>query len=55
MIVPQPTPNSRATAATDSPSRPTRSAATARARSVSDARGAIASDVSDHVDASHSG
>jgi hypothetical protein len=38
MIVPQATPNARATAATDSPSRPTRRAAVARARSVSDAR-----------------
>jgi hypothetical protein len=46
------TPISRAT---DSPPRPTRSVAAARARWVSDARAAIASDVSDQVETLHCG
>ena len=44
-----PTPNSAAAAAIESPSTLTISAIRARARSVSDARGAISSTVSDHV------
>ena len=44
----QPTPNSRATSATVSSSSPTRRQISRRARSVSDARGAMCGDVSDH-------
>jgi hypothetical protein len=45
IAVRQPIPNSRATAATDVPSCPTRRQISARARSVSDARAAIADEV----------
>jgi len=55
ITVAQPTPNSRATAATACPSRPTRRQAWARARSVHDARGAIAGCVSVQVCCSHWG
>ena len=51
MIVCQPTPYSTATAATSWPSCPTRRHASARARSVSDARGRISSLSSDQVPA----
>ena len=47
--MPQATPNSAATWATECPSCPTRRHASTRARSVSDARGRIAGDVSDQV------
>jgi hypothetical protein len=53
MIVCQPTPYSTATAATSWPSSPTRRHASARARSVSDARGRMCSLVSDQVFAAH--
>jgi hypothetical protein len=49
MAAAQDTPNSRARAATESSSAPTRRHISARARSVSTARGAIHSDRSDHV------
>ncbi len=53
MIVLQPTPKSRVTAVTDSPLRPPSSAARARARSVSDARCVIASEVSKQLTTVH--
>ena len=49
ITVPQATPNSAATWATECPSSPTRRHASTRARSVSDARGRIAGEVSDQV------
>jgi hypothetical protein len=49
------TPNAAATWATECPSSPTRRHASARARSVIDARGRIASLVSVHVEAAHAG
>ena len=55
MIVCQPTPYSTATAATSWPSSPTRRHASARARSVSDARAPMCSLVSVQVRAAHAG
>ena len=54
IAVPHPIPNSRATAATDAPSSPTRRHTSARARSVSDARAAITGQVSVQVLVGHS-
>jgi hypothetical protein len=53
IAVAQPMPNSRATSATEAPSWPTRRQISARARAVSDARGAIAWLVSVHVRFEH--
>ena len=53
IAVPHPIPNSRATAATDAPSSPTRRHTSARARSVSDARGPITGEVSVQVLVGH--
>jgi hypothetical protein len=54
IAVPHPTPKSRATAATEAPSSPTRRHTSARARSVSDARGKICGQVSVQVLIGHS-
>ena len=54
IAVPHPTPKSRATAATDAPSWPTRRHTSARARSVNDARGTISGEVSVQVLVEHS-
>ena len=54
IAVPHPIPNSRATAATEAPSSPTRRHTSARARSVSNARAATCGEVSVHVLTGHS-
>jgi hypothetical protein len=55
MAVCQPTPNSRATCATERPASPTRRQISARARSVSAARDPMSSTTSDHVPNAQSG
>ena len=55
MAVCQPTPNSRATCATERPASPTRRQISARARSVSAARGPMSSTSSDQVPTAQSG